>query len=387
MEEKTFFAPALQSSIEDILNQNEIIASQKLFSDLFSAMNGVGAVIDKNRQIVYANNDFLNFLGIKSVETILGKRPGEVISCLHSSEGPAGCGTSNSCEYCGAVNAILESQITQQKSSRETKISSEVNGRKLSWDLNVTSTPINLAGHLFYVLNLQDISSQKRIESLERIFFHDLMNSAGGLYGLLTLLKEGTAPGEELHLIDLSIQASQDIIEEIAAQKQIRMAEAGDLKVNIEPVNSIEFVNSSIGKIKQHKVGTGKHIMISEDTSDVDFETDKSLLQRVILNMLKNALESSHQDGIVKIGVDQVAENIRFWVKNDIVIPSDVQMQLFQRSYSTKGCGRGLGTYSIKLLTENYLMGKASFTSNPQTGTVFEIKLRIKYPASKVPKH
>jgi signal transduction histidine kinase len=380
MEEKTFFAPALRSSIQEILSDNELIASQKLFGDIFGAMNGIGAVIDNNRQIVYANNEFFDLLGDKTVESVLGKRPGEVISCIHSEEEPSGCGTSNACRYCGVVNAILASQITQQKSSRETKISSEVNGRKLSWDLNVTSTPINLAGHLFYVLILQDISSQRRIESLERIFFHDLLNSAGGLYGLLTLLKEGTAPGEELHLIDLSVQASQDIIEEITAQKQIRMAEAGDLQVNIEPVNSIEFVNSSIEKIKQHEVGKGKHIMISEDVSDVDFETDKSLLQRVILNMLKNALEASHQNGTVKVGVDKIAGNIRFWVKNDTVIPLDVQMQLSQRSYSTKGSGRGLGTYSMKLLTENYLKGKVSFTSNEFDGTVFTVELDTKFP-------
>lgn len=41
-------------------------------------------------------------------------------------------------------------------------------------------------------------------------------------------------------------------------------------------------------------------------------------------------------------------------------MPRTSQLQIFQRSFSTKGKGRGLGTYSIKLLTERYLKGTAS---------------------------
>jgi signal transduction histidine kinase len=59
----------------------------------------------------------------------------------------------------------------------------------------------------------------------------------------------------------------------------------------------------------------------------------------------------------------------------------EVQRQLFQRSFSTKGIGRGLGTYSIRLLTENYLKGKVSFISNETEGTVFSIELNKKFPS------
>lgn len=52
-------------------------------------------------------------------------------------------------------------------------------------------------------------------------------------------------------------------------------------------------------------------------------------------------------------------------------MPYDVQLQVFQRSFSTKGIGRGLGTYSIRLLSERYLSGRVSFTSTPEAGTTF----------------
>ncbi|MGE4488502.1 MAG: ATP-binding protein, partial [Kiritimatiellales bacterium] len=66
---------------------------------------------------------------------------------------------------------------------------------------------------------------------------------------------------------------------------------------------------------------------------------------------------------------------ICFSVHNRFVIPPDVQIQLFTRSFSTKGNGRGLGTYSIKLISEKYLNGRVSFVSNEEQGTVFKVTL------------
>lgn len=380
MEEETHFAPAIRTTTQQILKEYELVGSQKFFNEIFGAMTGIGAVIDKNRQIVYANDDFLSFLGINTLDPILGKRPGEVVSCIHAAEELSGCGTSVSCAYCGAVNAILESQRTGMKSMKETRISTEVDGKLKSWDLNIMSTPVSLAGNLFYVLILQDISDEKRRSALERIFFHDLLNSAGGLNGLLNILKDGTNPEETRELINLSEEASRDIIEEILLHRQIRAAENGELKVKIELTNSKEVINSAIGRIGFHEDGKDKKIIKAVNSVNIDFETDKILLQRVIINLLKNALEATSIDGIVTTAIENNDGKIRFWVKNDQVIPEDVQMQLFQRSFSTKGNGRGIGTYSIKLLTENYLKGKVSFISNKTDGTVFSIELNNKFP-------
>jgi len=94
MEDSTHFASSVRSTTEQILKEYELLGSQKLFTEIFGAMTGIGAVLDKNRQIVYANNEFLTVLGINSLESILGKRIGEIISCIHADEEPFGCGTS-----------------------------------------------------------------------------------------------------------------------------------------------------------------------------------------------------------------------------------------------------------------------------------------------------
>jgi K+-sensing histidine kinase KdpD len=380
MEEKTHFAPASRSTDEEILKEKELLSSQALFNEIFGAMGGMNAVIDNHRQIVYANNEFLALLGLNTVEPILGKRPGEVVSCIHSGELPAGCGTSLACTYCGAVNAILESQVTGTKSIKESHISTIVDEKLKSWDLKITSSPVTLEGNTYFIFTIQDISDEKRRKALEGIFFHDLLNSAGGLNGLLSILKEGTKPEMTPELISLSEEASRDILEEIMIHRQIRAAEDGDLVVKTETVNSMELLESTVSKISSHEVWQNKKVIIDDRSVNVDFETDKILIRRVITNLIKNALEATAKNGSVEVGAKHEADKVILWVRNEGVIRSDIQTQLFQRSFSTKGKNRGIGTYSIKLLAENYLNGKVSFISNEKEGTVFTVELNKLFP-------
>ena len=375
MDGSTHFASPDRSSQKDIKRNFELLDSEKMFLDVFGAISGIGAILDKNRQIVYANEEFLNLLGIKSLERIFGKRFGEAISCLHSTENVNGCGTSEACSACGAVNAVILSQQTGQKSTRETRITSEIDGKIVSWDLKVTSTPINIRDRVFYVFTIQDISNENRRINLERIFFHDLLNSAGSLNGLLTILKEETDPVGTREIIKMSEEVSRDLLEEIMLHRELRAAENGDLTVDIQLVNAIELLKSAVGRIEGHDIAHGKSIVIDDHSSNAVVETDRILLQRVLINMLKNAIEATEKGRTVHADVRNFDDKVRFEVKNDMFMPKEISIQVFQRSFSTKGKGRGVGTYGIKLLSENYLKGKVGFTSSESEGTVFFVDL------------
>ena len=58
-------------------------------------------------------------------------------------------------------------------------------------------------------------------------------------------------------------------------------------------------------------------------------------------------------------------------------IPRNIQLQIFKRSFSTKGNDRGLVTYSMKLLGERYLKGKMHFISDEKAGTEFYFDLPL----------
>ena len=374
METRSHFAKPDRSSEEEIRSDFDILESEKIFLDVFGTSSGIAAILDKNRQIVYGNNELLDLLGIKSMDLILGKRPGEAVSCLHSDETQFGCGTSAACSVCGAVNAILTSQQTGEKTVRDTRITTSAGGGIRSFDLKVTSSPLQIHGRQYYVFTLQDISNEKRMENLEKIFLHDLLNTAGSLNGLLTMLKTETDPNEERSLIDMSEEASRDIIDEIIIHGKLRKAENGDLVPDFKPHNVADLVNSVVEKIKGDYVSRKKEILVSEIPEMICFETDRMLFNRILTNMVRNALEATDEGGVVRIGVIDSIKNVRFEVQNNKVMKEEVKHQIFQRSFSTKGTGRGTGTYSIKLLTENYLNGIAGFVSTEDIGTMFFVE-------------
>ncbi len=94
--------------------------------------------------------------------------------------------------------------------------------------------------------------------------------------------------------------------------------------------------------------------------------------------MIKNALEASMPGSTVTLLCSKSGENTRFSVHNSTFISPDIQLQLFKRSFTTKGVGRGIGTYSMKLLGEKYLKGKVGFKSSQENGTTFYIDLSEK---------
>ena len=56
---------------------------------------------------------------------IVGKRPGEIIGCVHAAGGPDGCGTAESCSDCGALLTVLQSQDTDQIATGDCRMRTE----------------------------------------------------------------------------------------------------------------------------------------------------------------------------------------------------------------------------------------------------------------------
>ncbi len=103
-------------------------------------------------------------------------------------------------------------------------------------------------------------------------------------------------------------------------------------------------------------------------SSEAQITGDRRLLARVLGNLIKNALEASPPCATVDVAMTAEEGQVEFTVHNESVMPLEVQLQLFQRSFSTKGGNRGLGTYSVKLLTERYLGGACGSCPIPTTG-------------------
>ncbi|MFQ5632786.1 MAG: sensor histidine kinase [bacterium] len=363
----TEFASAERLSMQEVKKQNELIHRENPGLQFVNNTPICVVTLNRQRQIVHANKTLLKFLGIDNLDAVSGKRPGEALNCIHAIESPGGCGTTEFCSECGAVNAILAAQ-SGEEDIKECRIIENETGNAI--DLRVWTAPIEIEDEEFTLFSFTDISDEKRRRVLERIFFHDVLNTAGGVKGISELFKDADE-NEIKELSELINDASTALIDEIKSQQLLTAAENNELVVSFNKINPIDLLKQIQNTYQSHQVATMRKIEIVESKSMVTFESDHTILKRVIGNMTKNALEASEPNTVVTLNYRKINENIEFSVHNHKFMPRNVQLQVFQRSFSTKGSGRGLGTYSMRLLSERYLNGKVYFKTDENKGTTF----------------
>jgi signal transduction histidine kinase len=363
----TDFAPAERYNSDVVKLQAKTILELPNIKSILDAVPDLFLILNDKRQVVFANASVLHALGYGSQDKALGARPGELLACSHAFESKGGCGTTENCSLCGAVRAILNT-INGNFDIQECRVTN-VNTSE-AMDYRIWTKPFKVDDGIFVLFAFADISDEKRRQVLERIFFHDIINTAGGLRSLIEISKEDLSIFTEYK--DDIYCLTESLIEEILAQKQVTAAETNEIQTNYQTKSSLKLITKVVNTYKKHIISKNKTILIDNNSVYTNFVTDEVLLTRVLSNMLKNALEASVSGQTVTIGCNiEVDNNIKFWVNNELAMPRPIQLQVFQRSFSTKGSGRGLGTYSIKLLSERYLLGKVGFETNEENGTTF----------------
>jgi hypothetical protein len=361
------FDPAFRYELSHIREQASNILNSEYFSALLEEIPNVILIINNARQVVYANRAFISQLEFENGEDVWGKRPGECLDCVRSTITELGCGSTPYCKVCGFANAISNSEAGNNTFG-ECNIVVR-GGETLSYSVFTRPFFFNDQPHVFCYL--QDISDKRTHEYLEHAFLHDIQNSVSVLYAMHDILEDLTPDEIRSTIKDLSSKLN----EEVTAYRLISSAENNSLRVRPESIDITALVSRT--KDELLNIRPFRNRMITMDSNAGEFNTDKTLFRRIILNLIKNALEASTEDDPIEITIqqDNNSRNCAIKVKSMPVIPLETQLQMFQKSFSTKGKGRGWGTYSIRLLTENYLKGKVSFVSNEMERTIFTISL------------
>ena len=346
------------------------------YDTVLNLVPGISFILNSSRQVMFANAKMLAAFGL-DLSDVIGARPGEIVGCIHALEMPGGCGTAEACRLCGAVNAVIEAFRTGEKTARECRIATRVAGKSGSLDVLVTAVIAESReiGRIALV-SMEDISDTKRREILERIFFHDIMNSLSNLQACVTLLKiEAGSRVEENQYYSLLSSTTDGLIDEVRRHREVITMEKGELTVEFMEIEASLLVRDKIEQVEVADCAIGKRVAFRADDSRTTIRTDPVLLGRVVGNMLKNALEASGEGDEIGVSRKEAGERIEISVHNAQYMPREIQLQLFQRSFSTKGSGRGTGTYSMKMLCEDYLHGSIGFFSDEEGGTTFTLSL------------
>ena len=362
-----------RASRKEIQASLEALGADPLLKALLDNVGAYLLVLNSNRQILFASHDFLESFGFS--ETPFGFRPGESLNCVHAWENPLGCGASEACSTCGIVLAFLQTQRTGQTTEREFLIKAKRGEVEDSREFRVKVSPMTVRGEACTLVSFTDISSEKRREAFERLFFHDILNTVQGLVGWTRILGQGKEEDRAMAVKKLT-SLTESLSRGIEDHRTLLMAEKGTLNINLAEVGVAGILEVLEGVFVGHEAGRGKHFDAAGMDGNEKILTDDSLVIRVLANMITNAFEATPAGGTVRLWTRSRKDSLEFCVWNQGVIPEPVALQIFYRSFSTKeGTGRGIGTFSMKLFGERYLGGQVRFTSTESEGTIFSLTL------------
>ncbi len=374
---ETHFASPERADHGVLEKEIRIVGESPVIDGLMNVVSGLLAVLNEHRQVLAVNDSFLRLLGLDDVREVIGLRPGEVISCVHAHELPGGCGTSEYCSSCGAAVAIVSCLESGRPSERKCAVTVERNNKRSDLFFKVSSYPIIMDQRRYVLLFLSDISKEQQWGAMERLFYHDLNNIVHAILSRSELILMDPSADKEVLANDINA-LSLRLSNEIAIQRQLFQDGAATYQPVFHIVSLKRLMKEIRSVFSDHSLPERKKLVIKGEVPDIEVKTDFSLVMRILINMITNALEAAPEDGRAELFFTHDGESIIFNVWNEGYISDSIRKRIFQRNFSTKdGPGRGLGAYSMKYFGEEVLGGKIDFATSEEEGTVFRFEMPL----------
>lgn len=337
------------------LTRDALRESEEKYRLLFSNVPLGILHFDSHGKITTCNENFISIIDLAK-EKIIGESLTDVIDS----------------HLVSAIENTLSGTIGHYEGDIVSKISGKITPVRINF------APIILEGGIINggVGLFEDITERKQIE---RIFFHDIINTAGNLNNFIELIDpESIKNPETKQYLEIVSSISNRIVDEIQTHKHLLTSDKSKINLRITEIGSLDFLESICNYFNRADLLNKRTFNVSTKSENIYFESDETVLGRVLNNMLKNAIEASNENDTIDLHCGLKNNMVTFSVHNSSYIPKDIQLQLFNRSVSTKGAGRGLGLYSMKFLTEMYLKGVINFISSKEEGTTFTASYPLK---------
>lgn len=236
-------------------------------------------------------------------------------------------------------------------------------------------------------MNRQLITSNARLNALNQevnglvnTIVHDLnapLNSIRGIFNLLAGMPHADAEVKDLIALgQTSVTAGQDIVRQLL---ELREVESGTQHKNQVAMNSGEVL-SELYKMFCTQASQ-KQLVFSCEGADFTFVSDKVSVQRILTNLVSNAIKFSYPGGKVAVSAVQLKDSVSFVVADQGQgFTYDDQKKIygkFQKLSARPTAGEasnGLGLATVNLLVR-HLEGTISLDSQPGKGSKFTVTL------------
>ena len=224
-----------------------------------------------------------------------------------------------------------------------------------------------------------DVTELKRLErmreDLERVARHDLKAPLVDISGLsATLLYDDNLTQEQREIVTYIEKSGERMLSMVENSLTLYKIEAGSYvhePTKVDLLQMFSLVEKQLGALC--RLRSIRIVFLVEGAHPTEGQTYyllgvPSLLENLFVNLIKNAVEATPENGTVRVSLSSEGAHI-IDIHNQGVIPEEIRPRFFDRfSSSGKRGGTGLGTYSAKLIAEAH-SGDVRFTTSDEDGT------------------
>ena len=289
------------------------------------------------------------------------------------------------------ITVFVGWSLLRQKQQQELQAEKEANLRLEQYNIHLTQVNDELR-------QAQDIAAEA-LQSAERAskaktdflanMSHDIRTPMNAIIGITTLMKNELHQPEKLaeHLdkLENSGQLLLGIINDILDMSRI---ESGKTTLNVEKMNLPQQISQLDSIIRQQAGQRRQTFTVNTHLQHENVLADPNRLNRVLMNILSNAVKYTPTGGHIRFEVDELPRNehyarYRFVVQDDgIGMSKAYQKTLFdpftreERSGTNKVQGTGLGMAITKNIVD-LMGGSINVESTTGKGTRFEVVLEF----------
>ena len=150
-----------------------------------------------------------------------------------------------------------------------------------------------------------------------------------------------------------------------------------DYKLNLTKENIDNEINTAINMLSAQTKEKHLEIVKTNNSGISEIKLDKMMFTRALLNLIKNAVEASKENGKIFVEILKIKDYLLIKIEdNGIGIKEENQNKLFTPFFTTKKTGTGIGLYESRKIIQSH-NGDLKLISTGDTGSTFGIFLPI----------
>lgn len=236
-----------------------------------------------------------------------------------------------------------------------------------------------------FILNVMaGVIREKNYTNLSSMILHDLRSPVQSLSGYIDLLEKGVfgqVNEGQLRILHNATILTNKLIDLLEDLNKVYLFEINKFELEIQKVHLKDLIDQSLRSLWIQSDQKNIKLIPNIDSKLPDIYADPNLLQRIIINLVSNAIKYCPEKGTIRIYVQQTETTNEVKMLNFRIsdtgpgIPPDALPFIFNKYYRAnrakqKTRGFGLGLYISKLIIEAH-DGQIGAYNNREGGATF----------------